>query len=293
MLPPSLRALGLWIEQLVAESTGKHGKGALPVVDEPLGRPDEYGNDRAFVAIATDRDAPDAARLQALEDAGHPVLRLSTRIDGARRRVLPLGIRDRGRRRRARHQSVRRAERRRGQGEDEGDPRRKATSPAARPVAVRRRRVGLLVALHRRARRRRSSAAAIESLGPRDYVAFLSYLPADAGDRTRPSREIRERDPRADARREHVRRRARAICTRPASTTRAGRTRRVAFVITGEDATQTPIPDAPLHVLAAEARAGGRRLPDARGARPPHRADPFRPRRRSGGGAAIAVLTAA
>ena len=82
VLPPSLASLGLWIEQLVAESTGKHGKGALPVVDEPLGRPDEYGDDRAFVAMATDRDHPDKDRLDALEAAGHPVLRLSTRIDG-------------------------------------------------------------------------------------------------------------------------------------------------------------------------------------------------------------------
>jgi glucose-6-phosphate isomerase len=82
VLPPSLHALGLWIEQLVAESTGKHGKGALPVVDEPLGRPDEYHSDRAFVAISTDRDAPDQARLQGLQDAGHPVLRLSTRVAG-------------------------------------------------------------------------------------------------------------------------------------------------------------------------------------------------------------------
>jgi glucose-6-phosphate isomerase len=81
VLPPSLQSLGLWIEQLVAESTGKHGKGALPVVDEPLGRPDENGSDRAFVAIATDRDEPDALRLRALEDAGHPVLRLRTRVD--------------------------------------------------------------------------------------------------------------------------------------------------------------------------------------------------------------------
>ncbi len=80
-LPPSLVSLGLWIEQLIAESTGKHGKGALPVVDEPLGRPDEYGNDRAFVSIATDRDAPDDRKLAALEEAGHPVLRLTTRID--------------------------------------------------------------------------------------------------------------------------------------------------------------------------------------------------------------------
>jgi glucose-6-phosphate isomerase len=80
-LPASLATLGLWIEQLIAESTGKHGKGALPVVDEPLGRPDEYGADRAFVAISTDRDEPDAARLAALETAGHPVLHLRTRVD--------------------------------------------------------------------------------------------------------------------------------------------------------------------------------------------------------------------
>jgi glucose-6-phosphate isomerase len=82
ILPPSLFSLGLWIEQLIAESTGKHGKGALPVVDEPLGRPDEYADDRAFVAIATERDAPDEGRLKALAEAGHPVLHLSTRLDG-------------------------------------------------------------------------------------------------------------------------------------------------------------------------------------------------------------------
>jgi glucose-6-phosphate isomerase len=81
-LSPRLSSLGLWIEQLVAESTGKHGTGALPVVDEPLGRPDEYGSDRAFVAIATEVDEPDPAMLHALEAAGHPVLRLTTRVDG-------------------------------------------------------------------------------------------------------------------------------------------------------------------------------------------------------------------
>ena len=81
-LSPTLASLGLWIEQLVAESTGKHATGALPVVDEPLGRPDDYGTDRAFVAVATERDAPDADRLAALEEAGHPVLHLTTRVDG-------------------------------------------------------------------------------------------------------------------------------------------------------------------------------------------------------------------
>jgi glucose-6-phosphate isomerase len=81
-LSPRLASLGLWIEQLIAESTGKHGTGALPVVDEPLGRPDVYGNDRAFVAIATEVDEPDGDRLHAIEEAGHPVLRLTMRIDG-------------------------------------------------------------------------------------------------------------------------------------------------------------------------------------------------------------------
>jgi glucose-6-phosphate isomerase len=80
-LPRSLSSFGLWIEQLVAESTGKHGKGALPVVDEPLGRPDEYGSDRAFVALSTERDEPDRKQLDALEEAGHPVLRISTRLE--------------------------------------------------------------------------------------------------------------------------------------------------------------------------------------------------------------------
>jgi glucose-6-phosphate isomerase len=81
-LSPRLASLGLWIEQLVAESTGKHGTGALPVVDEPLGRPDVYGNDRVFVALATEVDEPDAERLRAIEAAGHPLLRLTMRIDG-------------------------------------------------------------------------------------------------------------------------------------------------------------------------------------------------------------------
>ena len=81
VLSPRLASLGLWIEQLIAESTGKHGTGALPVVDETLGAPDEYGNDRAFVSIGTEFDAPDEDKLRAIEAAGHPLLRLSTRID--------------------------------------------------------------------------------------------------------------------------------------------------------------------------------------------------------------------
>lgn len=74
---PEIQSLGGWIEQLIAESTGKDGKGLLPVESEPLGGPEVYGNDRVFVHIRL-RSSPDGAvesKLQALERAGHPVLR--------------------------------------------------------------------------------------------------------------------------------------------------------------------------------------------------------------------------
>jgi glucose-6-phosphate isomerase len=80
VIAPSLPGLGLWLEQLVAESTGKHGKGILPVADEPLGELGEYGEDRVFVHLP-DSAAPDAehdARLAALADAGHPVITVPT-----------------------------------------------------------------------------------------------------------------------------------------------------------------------------------------------------------------------
>jgi transaldolase/glucose-6-phosphate isomerase len=75
-----LQSVGLWLEQLVAESTGKHGTGILPVAEEPLGGPGEYGEDRVFLYLPN-RDAPDATRAQkvrALVEAGHPVITLPT-----------------------------------------------------------------------------------------------------------------------------------------------------------------------------------------------------------------------
>ncbi|MQA00942.1 MAG: glucose-6-phosphate isomerase [Dehalococcoidia bacterium] len=73
LLPEALAALGPWVEQLVAESTGKRGRGILPVVGEPLGRPEVYRDDRLFVAVGA-RDG-----VEALEAAGHPVVRLPAR----------------------------------------------------------------------------------------------------------------------------------------------------------------------------------------------------------------------
>ena len=77
--PPPLHSLGLWIEQLIAESTGKEGKGIVPVAGEPLGPPDVYGDDRVFVHIHTHsaKTGEIEQKLSALEAAGHPVLRHS------------------------------------------------------------------------------------------------------------------------------------------------------------------------------------------------------------------------
>jgi len=73
---PEISSLGLWIEQLVAESAGKEGKGILPVANEPLGAPNAYGDDRLFIHIAVGMIDPEAEnRLRAIEAAGHPVVR--------------------------------------------------------------------------------------------------------------------------------------------------------------------------------------------------------------------------
>jgi len=76
VLSRQLRALGPWIEELLAESLGKDGKGLVPVDDEPLGSPAVYGDDRVFVAITLDGDDSSELHLNALEDAGHPVIRI-------------------------------------------------------------------------------------------------------------------------------------------------------------------------------------------------------------------------
>jgi len=72
---------GAWAEQLIAESTGKQGKGLIPIDGEPLADPEIYGNDRFFIDIRTDGDNDRAhdEKLDALERAGHPVVRIVMR----------------------------------------------------------------------------------------------------------------------------------------------------------------------------------------------------------------------
>ena len=70
---------GAWLEQLLAELTGKLGKGIVPVDAEPLGAPSVYGNDRvfAYLRLAADQDAEQERAVAALEAAGHPVVRIT------------------------------------------------------------------------------------------------------------------------------------------------------------------------------------------------------------------------
>jgi transaldolase/glucose-6-phosphate isomerase len=75
VIEPDLAPIGAWLEQLIAESTGKDGTGVVPVDGEPLGSPDAYGTDRVFVRLGRpDRTADLDASLDALVAAGHPVI---------------------------------------------------------------------------------------------------------------------------------------------------------------------------------------------------------------------------
>jgi glucose-6-phosphate isomerase/transaldolase/glucose-6-phosphate isomerase len=78
---PAMESFGLWIEQLVAESTGKEGKGIVPIVSEPRGEADRYGRDRLFVVTRLEGDDNGSldAHVESLVAAGHPVLALEIR----------------------------------------------------------------------------------------------------------------------------------------------------------------------------------------------------------------------
>ncbi len=201
-----IESFGLWVEQLVAESTGKHGRGILPVADEPLGEPEAYGDDRVF-AYLRNADQPDARlddAVQALGDGGasdadprHP------RRRRPRAGLLHRRVRGRGRRLGARDQSVRPAERAGGEGQHRKgarfgvDPRRSSSL------------------------RRRTACAA----GRRQAAALRRdpRLPAVLG-RARPGRRRAARDdPGRDRRRRPRSGTGRASSTRPGSCTRAAR----------------------------------------------------------------------
>jgi glucose-6-phosphate isomerase len=69
--------LGMWLEQLIAESTGKEGKGLIPIADEAPGAISSYGDDRVFISISCAGESPHEDLLDHLEAAGHPVVRIA------------------------------------------------------------------------------------------------------------------------------------------------------------------------------------------------------------------------
>jgi transaldolase/glucose-6-phosphate isomerase len=76
---PGIADFGAWLEQLLAESTGKHGKGLIPIDGEPLGPPEVYGKDRlfAYIRLSNGPDAAQDAAISILERTGHPVVRIA------------------------------------------------------------------------------------------------------------------------------------------------------------------------------------------------------------------------
>ncbi len=76
---PAIADFGAWLEQLLAESTGKHGRGLIPVAAEPIAKSDRYGSDRffAYVELAGNVDQSQRRAIDELERAGHPVARIT------------------------------------------------------------------------------------------------------------------------------------------------------------------------------------------------------------------------
>ncbi len=79
VLSSSIKSFGYWAEQLLAESTGKKGRGLIPINGELVGAPEVYGKDRLFVHISLsgDENKEDDQKINALEAAGHPVVRIN------------------------------------------------------------------------------------------------------------------------------------------------------------------------------------------------------------------------
>lgn len=81
VVPDTISDFGLWLEQLVAESTGKEGKGIMPLAGDPLNGPEVYGQDRVFVYVGFENQPDEQNRQQvaALQAAGHPVVTILMR----------------------------------------------------------------------------------------------------------------------------------------------------------------------------------------------------------------------
>ena len=293
IVPPALRTFGLWVEQLVAESTGKHGVGVVPIAGEPLADSDVVRR-RSLLRPGARDDVADAGRRRRLSTTARETVRRcrSCEIDVAEPAALgaefvrwEIATAVAGAM--LAHQSVRRAERAAGEGRDAG---------AARPVQRARRacrsprptsplRDGVALTLTRDAR-----TVALGSVGPTriltliqpgDYFALLAYL--------RPDAELAEALQRASAR--AVRDRTRAATMfgygprylHSTGQLHKGGPNTGVFVLVDRGADRGPAdPRRDVFVRHAGARAGARRFRVARRDRPPRRCTCICPRRRRG-----------
>ena len=200
VLPPALEPFGLWVEQLVAESTGKQGVGVVPIAGERIGADQTmYRNDRLLRARPERERCDDDStpRRSAGSGAGAPIVTIDVPEP---RRSAPNSCAGRSRRpsrRDPRHQSLRRAERPAGEGRDAGrcSTGYKAAGrlPAVPADATSDRRAGDAHADAARAEDRRSCGrpAFSRSSGAGDYVALLAYVGPDAGRRRSGCRAFR------------------------------------------------------------------------------------------------------
>ncbi len=129
-----LSDVGAWLEQLVAESTGKIGKGIVPVDGEPIGKPDAYGNDRLFAYLQlegeTELDSADRRPRSRRPPRRPLVIKHPIQVGQT---LLRLGVRHRRRRLDHRHQPLRPARRRSQQDRDPQAHRRLRRRPASSP----------------------------------------------------------------------------------------------------------------------------------------------------------------
>ena len=186
----NLMPFGAWLEQLVAESTGKRGRGIVPVQGEPHGKKEAYGNDRFFVSLGLASEAHDMSYLA--RGGASPGAMEARRARRAVRRVPALGDRHRGHGGGAGDRSLRRAQRLREQGQDARPDRGRAAAARGAGAAL----AGACALCLGRARAvaaqggGRAGASAASSVpgwiaahlslaNPSDYISLQVYMPQD------------------------------------------------------------------------------------------------------------------
>ena len=288
---PGIRDLGAWLEQLLAESTGKEGKGLIPVDREPLGAPDVYGNDRLFAYLRLE-STPDAAQESGGGGAGRggqPVVRIgltdayqlgaeffrweiATAVAGSILGIHPFNQPD---------VEASKVATRKLTAEYE----KTGSLPAETPIFDGRRHQ----AVHRREERRgaddrrraasrrwrRISRRIWTDLGAGDYFALLAYIEMnEAHERPLQAMRLAVRD--AQARGDVPRLRpALPALDGPGLQGRAQHRRVPADHLRRRGGSARPRPE--IHLRRREGGAGARRFPGAGGARPPRAARPSRP----------------